>query len=171
MLQRFYTILLYSCLSFALLGLTGCSTIASYIPVPDFGFFGSDDPSSGRGEKVAKTARKQVGIPYRYGGTTPRGFDCSGLIWWSYLQHGVKIPRISEDQLRAGKKIRSRKSIKHGDIVVFKTGRGRSGLHTGLYVGNNQFIHAPTSGKRVRLDSLNNVYWSPRLIAIRRILS
>ncbi len=154
-----------------LLPLVACSTIIDLIPIPEMDWLSSDDKPSPKAENAAKLAKKQVGAPYVYGGTTPKGFDCSGLIWWAYTKQGVKIPRISEDQLKAGKNIRSRKAIQVGDIVVFRTGRGRSGLHTGLYVGNNQFIHAPTSGKRVRLDSLNNSYWGPRLISIRRIVS
>jgi len=170
MLHRLRQCLVQICLLLMLLTLGACSTITEYIPIPTLDWFSSDDKADPRAVRAAKAARSQAGVPYRYGGTTPRGFDCSGLIWWAYKKQGVKIPRVSEDQLRAGRNIRSRKAIQPGDIIVFKTGRGRSGLHVALYIGNQQFIHAPTSGKHVRIDSMKNTYWSPKLISIRRIL-
>jgi cell wall-associated NlpC family hydrolase len=118
-----------------------------------------------RASQVAATVRKQIGARYRYGGSTPRGFDCSGLIWWGYKQHGVNVPRLAADQAGAGRGVPVA-AARAGDILVFKT---PAGLHTGLYAGNGAFIHAPSSGKRVREESLKSAYWRPRLMAVRRV--
>ena len=119
------------------------------------------------GARVAQTARSQLGVPYRSGGTTPRGYDCSGLIWWAYRQHGVKVPRVTSDQARMGQGV-SRSAARPGDILVFNTGQGSTGLHTALYTGNGRFVHSPRPGKTVREDNLSLDYWRKRLIRIRR---
>ncbi len=121
-------------------------------------------------DKVIKTAQSQVGVCYVSGGTTPRGFDCSGLIWWAYKKHGIDIPRLSEHQAKAGISIKKH-AVKPGDIIVFKTYRGRTGLHTGMYIGNGQFIHSSTKGKRVRHDHMENKYWKKKFFVIRRIIN
>lgn len=77
--------------------LSGCGT--TYISAPDYG--GRYDTSS-LGARVAQTARSQIGAHYRLGGTTPKGFDCSGLIWWAYRQHGINVPRVTDAQAKAG---------------------------------------------------------------------
>lgn len=115
---------------------------------------------------VVKTALSQIGRPYKYGGSTPKGFDCSGLVWWSYRQNGINIPRKTLDQVNTGKEIPFRLA-REGDILVFKI--SFSALHTGLYVGNGQFVHSPSSGRKVRLDQISNKYWSKRLFKVRRI--
>lgn len=144
--------------------LSGCGT--TYISAPDYG--GRYDTSS-LGARVAQTARSQIGAHYRLGGTTPKGFDCSGLIWWAYRANGINVPRVTGDQAKAGVRVSPRRA-QPGDILVFKTGRFWGGLHTALYVGNGQFIHSPSSGKRVRIDTLANEYWGPRLRDVRRIV-
>lgn len=123
---------------------------------------------SSAGARVAQTARSQMGTRYRSGGTTPSGFDCSGLIWWAYRQHGINVPRVTSDQARAGYAV-SRAAMRPGDILVFKTGQGVSGLHTALCTGRGRFVHSPKPGKTVREDTLNQSYWNDRLIRIRRI--
>lgn len=119
---------------------------------------------------VVKTAYSQMGKKYRAGGDSPKkGFDCSGLVWWSYKQHGVKVPRITKDQARAGKAV-SRKAARPGDIVVFRSSGSSTGLHTGLYAGKDAFIHSPSTGKRVCLEKLSSPHWKKRLIGIRRVV-
>ena len=125
----------------------------------------TEELAPAKAQQVVATVRKQVGVRYRYGGSTPRGFDCSGLIWWGYRQHGVNIPRVTSGQAAAGRGVPVT-AARAGDILVFKTS---SGLHTGLYAGNDVFIHAPSSGKRVRAESLKSTYWKTRLTAVRRI--
>ena len=124
-----------------------------------------EEVASTKANQVVATIRKQIGVRYSYGGSTPRGFDCSGLIWWGYRQHGVNVPRVAADQAAVGRGV-SVASARAGDILVFRTS---AGLHTGLYAGNGVFIHAPSSGKRVREESLASAYWRPRLTAVRRV--
>ena len=136
------------------------------------GFFGSsgqaglEPPKNATG--VVKIACTQMGAKYRPGGASPKkGFDCSGLVWWSYKQHGVDVPRLTTDQAKTGKKV-SRKQARAGDILVFRVSRSPRGLHTGIYAGDGKFVHSPSSGKRVRLENLKP-YWNDKLIAIRRV--
>lgn len=126
-------------------------------------------PGSDTALQAVRSAQTQVGKLYRSGGSSPRtGFDCSGLIWWAYRQHGVNVPRVTTDQARAGYAV-SRSQARPGDILVFKTSSGSRGLHTALYAGQGRFIHSPSTGKRIRYDKMNNSYWSKKLIRIRRV--
>lgn len=126
-------------------------------------------PDSVHSHKIVRTAYAQVGKRYRPGGASPqKGFDCSGLVWWSYRQNGIKVPRRSTEQAKTGKKI-PRRSAQPGDIVVFRTSQSPSGLHTGIYAGDGKFIHSPSSGKQVCLESLSAPsWWSDKLWTIRR---
>lgn len=146
--------------SMALL-LTGCGFFAS-APVPP-------PPPMASKNRIVCSAWGQMGKRYRPGGASPeKGFDCSGLVWWSYRQNGIQLPRLTSDQAKAGKKI-ARKSAKPGDIVVFRTGDSPRGLHTGIYVGNGQFIHSPGKGKAICVADLGASYWRDRLLSIRRV--
>ncbi|MBQ8828711.1 MAG: C40 family peptidase [Burkholderiaceae bacterium] len=142
--------------------LSGCSifrshSIEGYAPV---------DYDGSKGSLVLKTAMTQVGTPYSYGKATPyKGFDCSGLIWWAYKEHGKKLPRHTSRQAKVGKSVRLGQS-RQGDIVVFRFGKR---LHTGLMADKNRFLHAPSSGGYVRLESIKKVYWKNRLVSIRRV--
>ncbi|MEG2005781.1 MAG: C40 family peptidase [Bilophila sp.] len=150
------------CALFCVLLLSGCGVKIVGMPSWESG-------GNASAARVVKTAQSQIGTRYRSGGTTPSGFDCSGLIWWAYRQNGVNVPRMTADQARAGFGV-NRRSMRAGDILVFNTRQGRTGLHTGLYTGNGRFVHSPSSGKRVRQDSLSQEYWDRRLVKIRRIL-
>lgn len=120
--------------------------------------------------KVVRTAYSQMGKQYRSGGASPqKGFDCSGLIWWAYRQHGVAVPRITSDQAKTGQAVPKTRPLP-GDIVVFRTSNSPRGLHTGLYAGGGSFIHSPRKGERVRMESLNTPCWKNTLIAVRRVL-
>ena len=119
------------------------------------------------GSAVIRTAKTQLGKKYVYGGHSPQtGFDCSGLIYWSYQQYSVKVPRTTAEQRKAGRAV-SMKQMRQGDIVVFRTGRAR--FHTGMYSGGGKFIHSPSRGKHVREDSLAAQYWKERLVSVRRV--
>jgi cell wall-associated NlpC family hydrolase len=121
-------------------------------------------------QKVVKTAYSQVGAKYRPGGASPgKGFDCSGLIWWAYKQHGLQVPRLTVDQAKSGQAV-PRGRERPGDIVVFRTSQSPRGLHTGLYAGGNAFIHSPRSGERVRMESITVPYWRSKLVAVRRVV-
>ncbi|MDR1856791.1 MAG: C40 family peptidase [Desulfovibrio sp.] len=127
----------------------------------------SGPPAAARG--VVKTAYSQIGKKYVPGGTSPRkGFDCSGLLWWAYRQHGIEIPRLTVDQAKIGKAVPLSKP-RPGDIVVFRTSRSPRGLHTGIYAGDDSFIHSPRRGERVRMESIAEPYWKGKLIAVRRV--
>jgi len=124
---------------------------------------------SSLGAKVARTATTQIGKPYRLGGVSPqRGFDCSGLVYWAYGQHGVTVPRATTEQAKAGKSV-TRSKLMPGDIVVFKERSGPNKLHTGIYTGNNNFVHSPNSRSTVRIDSLT-AHWQKAFINGRRIV-
>lgn len=112
--------------------------------------------------KVLREAAKLKGTPYRYGGTTPRGFDCSGYTGYVYKKAGKKLPRTSRQQYSATKHI-SRKSAKPGDLVFFKSGGG-SVYHVGIYAGGNMLWHASKPGKPVAKAKI----WSKNVAFGRR---
>lgn len=127
--------------------------------------------SSALGLKVARTAATQIGRPYRSGGETPKkGFDCSGLIYWSFRQNGVKVPRVTTEQMRMGQPV-PRNRLQPGDIVVFRASSGPNGLHTGIYAGQGKFIHSPNSRSKVRMDSLSTPYWKKTFLTARRVVN
>ena len=107
-----------------------------------------------------------IGKPYRYGGATPAGFDCSGLVFFSYRQAGVALPRQTDHQLRASEPI-SPRSLRRGDLVFFDQ-EGKKNSHVGIYLGDGVFVHAPSSGKRVRSDRLDSPYWRKHFSEARR---
>ncbi len=123
------------------------------------------------GQKVAKTAHTQIGKKYVFGGESPqRGFDCSGLIWWAYGKHGISVPRVTTDQAKTGQSVPSTRA-KPGDIVVFRTSSSGTGLHTGIYLGADKFIHSPRTGAHIRIESIKSSYWKPKLTAVRRVVN
>jgi len=114
-----------------------------------------------KGEVVA-TARRVIGVPYRFGGATPgQGFDCSGLVQYSYAQAGLRTPRTVSQQKRAARP-RDLVTLQPGDLLFFDT-RYKGG-HVGIFAGDGQFIHAPSSGGRVRIDQLDDPYWQQRIV-------
>ena len=115
------------------------------------------------GRELIMQSMDLVGTPYRWGGTTDAGFDCSGMIQYLYKNAlGVNLPRTSRDMAAASKGI-SKSHLKAGDLVFFNTsGRGIS--HVGLYIGNDQFIHAPSSGKTIQTEKLSKPYYASRFV-------
>ena len=123
--------------------------------------------ASGSGAAIAATAKSQLGRPYVFGGASPsKGFDCSGLVYWACASNGISVPRISRDQANAGQRI-SRNSLRPGDIVVFRI--PRSGYHTGIYIGQTNFVHSPKPRARVRIESLSVNYWDRYYVTARRV--
>jgi len=119
------------------------------------------------GARAAEHAAQLVGRPYRYGGASPStGFDCSGLVQWSYARAGRRLPRSTDDQRHAAVRVRV-SELRRGDLVFFDQ-EGKKHGHVGIYVGNGEFVHAPSSGKRVRRDRLDTPYWSKHLSEVRR---
>ena len=118
---------------------------------------------------VLKVAREQLGKPYVYGSTGPNSFDCSGLSYYSFKNGaGITLPRTSRDQATAGRYV-SKSDLKPGDLIFFNTsGSGIS--HLGIYIGNNEMIHAPRSGKNVEITKTTSSYWTSRYVTARRII-
>lgn len=131
-------------------------------PVPHY------NPKLELRQNIVQTVHRFIGTPYRWGGeSSSRGFDCSGLTMTVYRLNGLELPRNSRSQFRAGTPI-SREALQKGDLVFFST-NGRKGVsHVGVYTGQGKFIHAPGRGKRIRVASLGNVYFSRRYMGARR---
>ena len=118
-------------------------------------------------EHAASEAVKLVGAPYRYGGMSLKGFDCSGLVLYSYRQAGITLPHSTDQQRHLGKSVR-RAELRPGDLVFFDQ-QGKKHGHVAIYVGNGEIVHAPSSGKRVRRDRLDSPYWKKHLSEARRL--
>ncbi|MCX8122948.1 MAG: C40 family peptidase [Spirochaetes bacterium] len=111
-------------------------------------------------KQIINTATQYIGTPYRHGGTTPTGFDCSGYVYFVYKKNGILIPRSTQQQYLKGHKI-PYKMVQPGDLLFFKINMDDIS-HVGIYIGNDTFVHAPSSGKHIRYDSINNPYWKKR---------
>jgi len=117
------------------------------------------------GERAAAIAVRAVGVPYRWGGTSPTGgFDCSGLVYWAYGRLGVNLPHSSYALYDAGRAV-ARSRMKAGDLLFF------SGLgHVGIYIGRGRMVHAPHSGTLVQVVSLRRSSYGGRLVGVRRVV-
>ena len=164
--MKFIKLLVSLCL---LISLTGCSM---FMLQPS-----SNVASSGHGHKriAPKEPSKSVlmshydewkGTRYRMGGLSEKGVDCSGFVYLAYKNKlGIDLPRTTEKQMRIGSSV-SKKNLKVGDLVFFKTGRKLR--HVGIYVGDNEIIHA-SSSKGVIKSSLSNHYWQKKYWQARRV--
>lgn len=125
------------------------------------------DRNGNTGASLVEYAARFLGTPYVYGGTSPSGFDCSGFVYYVYKQFGYTLNRTAAAQNSNGIWV-ARNNLKPGDIVLFNTSGGIS--HAGIYVGNDQFIHAVKPGTPVQYDSLSSSYYSTRYVSARRII-
>ena len=112
---------------------------------------------------VVGIAMQYLGVPYVWGGASPSGFDCSGLIMYAYAQIGVSLPHHAASQYGMGSPV-SRDQLAPGDLVFFN-GLG----HAGIYIGGGQFIHAPHSGDVVKISSLSDSWYASTWVGARRI--
>lgn len=128
-------------------------------------------PTDERGlrSNLVETARSYLGVPYLWGGTSARGFDCSGLAWAVYRLNGLALPRSSRDQFEAGSPVQLEKA-RPGDLVFFATRRGPGVSHVGILLGGGLFIHAPSPGRTISRDRLDDPYYRNRLVGVRSFL-
>ncbi len=118
--------------------------------------------------EIVVRALALIDAPYRYGGGTPSGFDCSGLVSYVFSESaGVVLPRRSEDMSRLGASVQL-DELEAGDLVFFNT-LGRRFSHVGVYLGDGRFVHAPARGGRVRIEPLTESYWVARYNGARRL--
>lgn len=145
-------------------GLIGPATYAALL--------GRDMPDISRGtnyiaRRIISSAMDYMGVPYVFGGTSPYGFDCSGYVQYVFANAGVSLPRTADVQYEEGTPI-STSELVAGDLVFFST-YTYGASHVGIYLGDNQFIHA-SSSRGVTISSLGEAYYSSRYIGARRIL-
>lgn len=132
----------------------------------------SPSSASGAARRVVPAAERYIGVPYRYGGTSPEsGFDCSGFVQYVYAQQGVDLPRTSRQMAAAGVAVEpSTRALVVGDLMLFEQG-GRIS-HVAIYAGNHRFIHASSSGNGVRYDDLDTrrgKWFADHMVAARRV--
>jgi cell wall-associated NlpC family hydrolase len=119
-------------------------------------------------DRAASHAAKMLGRPYHFGGSSPStGFDCSGLVQFSFRQAGVSVPRATDSQRSASRPVRL-SDLRRGDLIFFDQ-EGKKNSHVGIYLGGGRFVHAPSSGKEVRSDRLDAPYWKKHLSEVRRV--
>ncbi|MFQ1061826.1 C40 family peptidase [Bordetella trematum] len=119
-------------------------------------------------DRIVQSGLDKLGTPYTWGGNDPiDGFDCSGLTLFVFRETaGIDLPRTSRAQRQSGESI-ARKDLRPGDLVFFATARRGVTSHVGIYIGQGQFVHAPSRGSKVRVDRLDNSYWSKRYMGAR----
>ncbi|KWF23783.1 C40 family peptidase [Burkholderia pseudomultivorans] len=124
---------------------------------------------AGKAGDVVVSALNMIGVRYRWGGNSPdSGLDCSGFVRYVFQDTlGMSLPRRAEEMSRVGEKV-SMSNLKPGDLVFFNTMR-RTFSHVGIYIGDNKFVHSPSTGSTVRVDDLDNGYWEKRFTGARRI--
>jgi murein DD-endopeptidase len=126
------------------------------------------DPYQTKGMQAASLAMAQIGRPYRYGGHSPEGFDCSGLVMYVYGLVDILLPRTAAEQANRGRSV-SLAAAEPGDLIFFKI-NGSSVSHVGIFVGDSMFIHAPNSGQAVQQERITDAWWRQRLVDVRRIV-
>jgi cell wall-associated NlpC family hydrolase len=139
--------------------LVGCASQAVQAPTK------STSRTHNTADQAAAVALQQIGVPYRYGGSTPNGFDCSGLIYYSYSRAGKNVPRTT-GSLWSGIQPVAKSQLQVGDVLFFRIEGKMS--HVGMYIGDNQFVHAPSSGKVVTVGSLRSDFYRTALIRAGR---
>lgn len=128
----------------------------------------SEVPVFSLGRSLVRTALNYRGAPYRRGGSSSRGFDCSGLMCAVFRAHGISLPRTSKAMSKIGRPV-GKSELQFGDLLFFNT-NGRGVSHVGMYIGNDQFVHASTWSRGVLVSSLSQSYYRQRFVGARRIL-
>jgi peptidoglycan endopeptidase LytE len=119
-------------------------------------------------DRLLRVARGMLAVPYRYGGTTLWGLDCSGFVQKAFAFLNLGLPRTAREQFREGIKI-SKEELSAGDLVFFRT-RAKYASHVGIYLGDNRFIHASAHDRKVTIDSLDKPYYEKHYLGAKRLL-
>jgi cell wall-associated NlpC family hydrolase len=120
-------------------------------------------------EAIIETALGQVGRPYRYGGNTPDGFDCSGLVAYSYAEAGISVPRSTSALRKAGSRI-DLDEARPGDLLFYRFEKSPNALHVAIYLGHGKMVHAPAAGKEVSVIHIDDRPWPERFIEAERLV-
>jgi cell wall-associated NlpC family hydrolase len=131
--------------------------------------------STASASRVLGTAEEYVGVPYKWGGESPRtGFDCSGYVRYVFAEHGVRLPRTSREQATAGDRVAARvSSLRQGDLMLFAESGSRIS-HVAIYAGGRRFIHSSSSGGGVRYDDIDTrrgQWFASHMVAARRVVA
>lgn len=155
------------CISALVLMIFGCSSQPVYDAprVTSPAVVANPAPVKSTADQAVSIALRQIGVPYRYGGSTPRGFDCSGLVHYSYSRAGKHVPRTTATLWDNTQPV-AVDQIRRGDILFFRISGKMS--HVGMYIGGGKFVHAPSSGKTVSVASLRSDFYSEALIRAGR---
>ena len=166
--HRLFHLRRYACVCALALGLSGAA-MASEPPHESNGALTALHGFTARASELALQAMAMIGIRYKYGGSEPEsGLDCSGLVRYVFKQvWGTELPRTSEEISRLGEHI-DKNNLQPGDLVFYNTLR-RGFSHVGIYLGDNKFVHAPSGGGQVRIESMDVNYWKKRFNGARRI--
>ncbi|ANB61074.1 C40 family peptidase [Anoxybacteroides amylolyticum] len=117
-------------------------------------------------QRIITEAKKFIGTPYKFGGTSPSGFDCSGFVYYTHKRIGKTLPRSSTLMFQRGSSVH-KSHLRPGDLVFFSTYK-KGASHVAIYIGNNLIIHATSKG--VTIDNLNSAYWSSKFIGAKRVV-
>ncbi len=143
-------------------GLAGCSSTPRLPDTSANAHVPADDVRT----QAVFTAMQMVGVPYQWGGATPQGFDCSGLVQYAYSNAGLQLPRTAAAQMKVVTPL-TLENAEAGDLLFFRDGRRTS--HVAIYLGQGRFVHAPSTGNSVSLDSFSNTYWRMRFARAGRV--
>jgi len=120
-------------------------------------------------ETILETALGQVGRPYRYGGSTPDGFDCSGLVAYSYAQAGISVPHYTTALRKAGSRI-DLDDARPGDLLFYRFEKSPNSLHVAIYLGHGKMVHAPAAGREVSVVHIDDKPWPDRFLEAERLI-
>jgi len=137
-----------------------------YLVAPEEAPLARPKGETGLRASLVDTSRSYLGVPYLWGGTSAKGFDCSGLTVAVYRLNGLQLPRTSREQFDAGTPV-AMDQARAGDLLFFATDGSGSVSHVGIFLGGDQFVHAPSRGRRISRDKLTDPYFRTRLVGAR----
>ncbi|MEJ1517390.1 C40 family peptidase [Bacillus cereus] len=127
------------------------------------------ESSSSKADAIISTAKKYLGVPYVWGGTSPSGFDCSGFVYYVLRQHGINnLPRVSYDMFNVGTSV-NKSDLRAGDLVYFKNTYREGISHVGIYIGDGQFIQASSGDEKVKISNLSGSYYIQHYAGAKRV--